>query len=261
MRYTEIIPLREGITTQNFLDNLADAILWVFANQAPDRMKLWLKSAKKFRYIDNPEEFNNPQALGKVKIETVNKFTDLTPEQANFLTKQSGMTIGFGFTQPHQAAAYYTEQPNHPDNFIIMGLPDERMAEIGAMAKDRSLTPDAVYRVLAQSQKSNLVHELTHAYDDAVSGGKFMHNRRSGEAATAIRTRQKDAFAHYMNNPIEINARLTASLAHNRSEASHMTAPEFIAKVRKDFNGWDDLPPSDQRRLTTRIGGYFATLK
>lgn len=256
MRYGEIII--EGNSSDDFIERLADTILRTFAERIPAHLQQNLKRfGKSYAGQYGEEALRNPEFLGRMTIgEIADQMPAQTPAQRTFFAGASDITLSFKFDQPGYLAAYHQDLLKKRPNFVLIRLPDTAMdAMVTTLQQRKKLRPAAVLAALSV-RRSELVHELRHVYDDMLSGGKFSQNRRSQAATAAARARSPDATTLYFNDPIEISARLTASLAHNAAYVSDPLA-DFVKRVQHDFHQWDAVPAPERRRLTKRIASYY----
>jgi hypothetical protein len=247
--------LLEGNQSDRFIHRLADVILQTFAERAPAQLRDRVNRYKKWY---SGEELRNPQFLGRLDLgEMESSFANLTAREKLFFQHQAKTTIGFQFEQPGYIAAYNHDRPYNLSNSILVRLPDTVMdALVTPILKRKRLRPADVLAALS-TRRSELVHELRHAYDDAASAGKFRHNARTAAAEKAQRERSPQATALYFNDPVEISARLTAALGHHQAALAKPFA-EFAALVMRDFGRWKELPAADRRQLLKRIASFYA---
>lgn len=121
---------------------------------------------------------------------------------------------------------------------------------------------DGAIRDVMRKLTDILIHELTHAYDEWASKGRWKDNARTQSAQTAEVERQfnrsdnelaQTAHALYMNSPIEINARYMAAVAALEAKNQPLSWPAYKSSFEWSMPGWRKLPDEDKRRLLTRL--------
>lgn len=111
---------------------------------------------------------------------------------------------------------------------------------------------------LFKFRMDTLVHELTHAFQNWVSKGKWKDNTRSRDALAARQTHHNwpespEIFAQYRNDPIEINARYSQVIQRIRVNFSNTDWPNVGRMFKWEIGDWSQIPKIEQRRLVLRL--------
>jgi hypothetical protein len=116
---------------------------------------------------------------------------------------------------------------------------------------------------MVQQHYDTIIHELVHAYDDYASEGKFRENKRSGADRTQALIRGEGEHGKaYLRDPIEINARFSQVIVNlQKTFWRYKTFAEYLDDFKFGFNGWDVVPPREQRRLIKRLGADYTSKK
>ena len=96
-------------------------------------------------------------------------------------------------------------------------------------------------------RKTALIHELIHAYDDYISGGKFRDPNYNPYK------KEKD-HNKYLNYTHEINARFFQTVA---SLPKTTIWKDYLRDFKYKFEGWKFLSPTTKKRLITRLATRF----
>lgn len=110
-----------------------------------------------------------------------------------------------------------------------------------------------VIQILKKYQ-SVIVHELTHAYDDWASKGKYITSQRSKDGLGA----QDDPSGRttYLNSAHEISARFNQAI-HDLPEPNGVSWRSYMTEFKTKIQGWQNIPASEKKRLLTRLATYF----
>ena len=160
-----------------------------------------------------------------------------------------------GYGHLSNAAAWYQSGSPGRQPEIIVVLPKREFDLIRQALTAGTLSSFVAWRIL-DDHRSQLVHELRHAYEDYISAGRFRDNPKSRKARLARQVLGHDdpkRHALYMNDPVEISARLAQVFAQEERARREQDWPAYLRAVRWGFRGWKDLPDSVKRRLTLRI--------
>lgn len=124
--------------------------------------------------------------------------------------------------------------------------------------KNETLTDPARLRALLQTVQPNLVHELTHAWNDYQSKGRFVKNSKSIATKTLFTTYDNDpseanqqAWSDaYMHDPAEINAFFQSAIAATPWVASFDNYRSDVIERLPQFSHWSQAV---QKRLYQRL--------
>ena len=121
-------------------------------------------------------------------------------------------------------------------------------------------------RPLLQTLVPNLVHELSHAWDDLRSKGRYVRNRRSAATKARFATyADEPSEAHqaawsraYIRDPAEINAAFQAAIAAIPMNASFDAYATAFYDRLPQFSAW---PPTVQARMRKRLYKQWSALR
>lgn len=120
-----------------------------------------------------------------------------------------------------------------------------------------------------------LRHELQHAYDYYISGGKFTSDKKSKDFYAKKRGNVIDTDpktkeimrVKYLRLQHEINARFTQTITelndyglHN-GDGSFVSIQDYLNTFKKWFYGWDIMTPKVQKYLMRRASQYYHKYK
>lgn len=240
MRYVELI-LYEDVKVQHGLEVLADAILATLAEKIPpsvDGYEGYHGSTDNIRISDLARCYANLDIDPKTIPMPIRRLA------RKVLTVRLGGEDSF-------------DTPIRGHYQIIIAAPDG--------IKQRVIKDSALLRQVLPSTRPNLVHELTHAWNDLQSKGRFRQNKQSAEAIASLgryydnpsEENQTAWSKAYLNDPAEINAAFQAAVAStplSNSFASY--ADNFYTKLPQ-FPHW---PRSVRERLQTRLYTHWSTV-
>ncbi|AUR85856.1 hypothetical protein NVP1081O_121 [Vibrio phage 1.081.O._10N.286.52.C2] len=117
------------------------------------------------------------------------------------------------------------------------------------------------------AMESTLSHELQHAYDnwrsgdneDIQVGTKTLRGKNNAwvdkKMLDHVVNGTQASHEEYMNYSHEINARYTQAIADTKARfRTHVKGNIFMDAFRDNFEGWDDIPADQQKRLLARAG-------
>lgn len=119
--------------------------------------------------------------------------------------------------------------------------------------------PAEIRRILMKSY-SDLVHELTHLYDDRRSAGKYVANPHSQETLRKAAAMNNDPSAAareawsdlYMTDPAEVNAWYQAAVSVIRPYLGD-SFEDYYDKFTQEYRHHQTLSPEKLRRLIKRL--------
>lgn len=110
-------------------------------------------------------------------------------------------------------------------------------------------------KILEESFKDIIVHELQHAYDDFRTDGKFVRHKKTQDFFKMIQNRtdkdlkNKEEYIKYLNLPHELWGRFAQTVSNfNENDWSE----DFILILkgfRNGFEGYEYLNDKDKKRL------------
>lgn len=255
--------LRESPETQKGIETLARRILANYASNALGYLRDKIKPGQTINlYLDY--EDCGAVTLGSVfKGITKRALAKWFPETiCDFILGEPWLRIvaeHSAFKQPNYLGSY---GPDIGQNTIKLYF---RM--------DFPLTDSKTMSALAlpffMRKYDTLVHEITHAYDDWISQGKYTHNKRS-KLSHSLRSQtlkssseadEKTAYKAYLNDPIEINARFQQFVAMYRNTLSRQKWREAVDHLRWEMPGFKEISRDEQIRLLKRLSVIWAAMQ
>lgn len=255
MKVEEIChPINESAATSYGLAEIASFILVSMARKTMQTLSsatiaIVNQPQRKIDAYDFPDGSLSNCAESAVFMKRLRK---ISPLAAKFVTDIS-LTVSFNNDCPERGS--YTKRYS-PE--IKLRLDKDTISRITELLKSDHLNFESVQRLFHET-RFTLIHELTHAFDDWVSSGKFRINRRSLDAAKS----KKDTdigLGLYFNSPIEINARYVATAAIIRNmlfRDRSLSWSDCLKFFKTEFAAWKLLSSDDKRRLITRLSGEF----
>lgn len=248
MIINELFMVLESVETQSSIETLSRMILSeivhktvMFHNQ---KLTFWEFSDHSMAGTNLKSLFPNGKGLTKLPV-NVRAFVKANPT----------LRIGFDGLKNGvrgQFSAYSNE--------VLLSLSEKSIETIKSLISDKYFTVWNLSRIVLQSSVfETLVHELTHAYDNWASSGKYKENVRSKEAQKSrgyfdrdwMRDQQKVSL--YLNDPIEINARYAAVVAKLNLLIPNVPWNTILNNFKYEFLGWKSIPEDEQRRLIKRL--------
>jgi hypothetical protein len=118
----------------------------------------------------------------------------------------------------------------------------------------------AMIRGLLRHSLPSLVHELSHAYDDARSKGRYVRNKRSTDTRTKLAAYERDPSddneaawsAAYAVDPAETNAWFQAAVTASK-HALHEPFEDYARIFMDHFPHYRQLPKLERQRLLKRL--------
>jgi hypothetical protein len=241
MRYHQIINgttaveiLRENVQVQRALEQYADAILDLLAN----RIVSSVKGVLAHRTTLDGLNFSDLRGVSKFDSDIIAK---MIPGFVRPLARRTAVKLG----------GQDSFERSESDYEIVIRRPE-------GISKNEILLDAGHLRSLLPAVRSNLVHELTHAWNDYQSKGRFVKNAKSMASKTLFRAYNDDptdanqqAWSNaYTHDPAEINAFFQAAITATPWVASFDNYLSDFRQQLPQFSQWSD---DVQTRLYTRL--------
>lgn len=260
--------LNEGYREVNDLSKLADIIINYFAE------KNWMMIEEihnrgAFTY-QNLDFQTNMMRLTEVVNDNITQITN--DNVVNFIKKQNP-TIAFSSGIP--AGGSYNDTLNliqisfNDNEFLLylkndVGIFDSYWKSTWKYKDDKSWGTNILKEAMNIGFKNTIVHELQHAYDNYISGGKFKSDKASKNYYT---TRQQKGIRNpaeilnnpemmntYLNLPHEYWARFSGALS---TIDINQSFNEFWNEFKKKFEGYDVLEEKGKKRILNSLYKYY----
>jgi hypothetical protein len=233
MRYRELF---EDVKVQQGLEALADAIIDVWARETPRKVAGY---QGRFGHIN---DFTVSDVPGVMNFDIDPK---RIPMPVRRLARQN-LDIRLRYQDSYEKVGRQYR--------ITIAAPNDILAHLND-ADD--------LRQLLRTVRPSLVHELTHAWNDVQSKGRFIHNRRSAATRSTFAQYADDpseenqaAWSHaYLNDPTEINAAFQAAVTAIPVTGSFDAYLADFSNALPQFAYWS---PAIQQRLRTRLYKHWS---
>lgn len=110
----------------------------------------------------------------------------------------------------------------------------------------KPLTANDVQHFL-KKKRNVLVHELTHAFDNYISKGKYSPTDHSASDDGSY-----ESYVAYLKLPHEVNARFLQAMS-KLDLKSHTDFESALATFKSDFGGYFKMTPKVQKRIISRF--------
>lgn len=146
----------------------------------------------------------------------------------------------------------YSPQTKDINVFVYNERVLSEMIDVFKKYNNQSRIVNQFERIL-DGYNSILVHELTHAYDDYISSGKFMpkdYKSIGGEG---------DDWEEYASQNLEVNARYASTIAKLTDMGVKYTLDfdGVLDEFKRRFQGWNTISNEQQKRLTNRLYAWY----
>lgn len=209
------------------------------------------KFAMKLKNIEKYPEINlrvKPE-MYQVYEGPLNDFVTGTDLVIRLVPKDESVSKDFDMVQSAGAAYYGAGQII--EVYMAKALLDQ------IRSKDRRLR-DGLIASRMRKVESDLVHELTHAYDDFRSSGKY-HEK---DYPTDLKGKNLDK---YYSLPSEVNAYYAQALQASQNKKLRFGDPKenwtlYFTSFVENFSGWKSLSPEQQKRIKGRVYNEYWNL-
>jgi hypothetical protein len=182
----------------------------------------------------------------------------LKPFLQNFQDRYFGIYLIVGnFPQKKGIAGVYNSKSDNISLFLdSQEMEDRIMNNVYEAIEERSNKKlekilAEVFTIGRNPMESTLLHELTHAYDDYQSKGKYNNSNYI--------TPEK-GYKDYAKQNIEVNARFAQAIdILEKQDMKYVIGDfdDFMTNAKSAFEGWKILSIDQQKRLTNRFYDYY----
>lgn len=170
----------------------------------------------------------------------------------HLFAKGSGifLYIGMGIKNKGAAGRY---QKGPIDLYIVDKKIIEEILDTLIRYNQDSRIINSLERIYKDTIFLTLIHELTHAYDDYISSGKY--SPKNYKDVT-----KGDEWGEYASQNLEVNARYVSTVANLKDIGVKYTIHDFedvIDEFIHRFRGWTTLNKEQQERLIKRLYTWY----
>jgi len=252
--------INEGYREVNELVKLADLIIKKIAELNINIVKYYLNRNKNFeRFYLMDLSYD----LFMDNKELVDQFNIIKPFIERILNKpEYDITINFVLTENLTAKGSYSKNRENP--YINLYHDDKSFKYFLKIVNNTGeFTVDKLVKVLNQTTKTTLVHELQHAFDDFKSKAKFDTDKKSIEyyKNKANKTNiDNELLSQYLNLPHEYWARFSEYISSKNDNylkniGIHKFFDDFKSSEIIELNKIDDI--KDRKKLLKALYKYW----